>query len=219
MSLLNFSESSVNQLRALLGTYGNEKIGRILKSSSSYVESRWFKVSEEVTVEVEGEDDTYEYKAQEVRVDGSLSVNGIIFDSDGTNTNKPDDPVYFKNLKINSELFTGAVEVGKAYQVEFIAPSSYEEETQYYIIPKGGGGGFYRLIVNNDFTLALDDSNSSDVDLIDDQGNVTESSVIVIQKKYTTANFYEGEILYGVDYSEGGYLLDPFLAGIGGTSA
>lgn len=140
MSLLNFSESSVNQLRALLGTYGNEKIGRILKSSSSYVESRWFKVSEEVTIEVEGEDDTYEYKAQEVKMDGTLLVNGIIFDSDGTNTNSPDDPVYFKNLKINSALFTGAVEVGKAYQVEFIAPSSYEEETQYYIIPKGGGG-------------------------------------------------------------------------------
>ena len=219
MSLLNFSESSVNQLRALLGTYGNEKIGRILKSSSSYVESRWFKVSEEVTITDQNGDESKEYKAQEVRVDGSLSVNGIIFDSDGTNTNKPDDPVYFKNLKINSELFTGAVEVGKAYQVEFIAPSSYEEETQYYIIPKGGGGGFYRLIVDGDFTLLKGDS-SGFCSLIDDQDNIIQSENIVVwQNKYETANFYEGEILYGVDYSLGGYLLDPFLAGIGGTSA
>ena len=165
MSLLNFSESSVNQLRALLGTYGNEKIGRILKSSSSYVESRWFKVSEEVTITDQNGDESKEYKAQEVRVDGSLSVNGIIFDSEGTNTNKPDDPIYFKNLKINSELFTGAVEVGKAYQVEFIAPSSYEEETQYYIIPKGGGGGSIKYAVvesknelDNIYNITLYDS-------------------------------------------------------------
>ncbi len=221
MSLLNFSESSVNQLRALLGTYGNEKIGRILKSSSSYVESRWFKVSEEVTITDQNGDESKEYKAQEVRVDGSLSVNGIIFDSEGTNTNKPDDPIYFKNLKINSELFTGAVEVGKAYQVEFIAPSSYEEETQYYIIPKGGGGGgasMYRLIVKSDFTLLLNGT-SNQFDLIDDTNAIITANVVARQNKYTTANFYEGEILYGVDYSAGGYLLDPFLAGIGGTSA
>ena len=218
MSLLNFSESSVNQLRALLGTYGNEKIGRILKSSSSYVESRWFKVSEEVTVTDQNGDESKEYKAQEVRVDGSLSVNGIIFDSDGTNTNKPDDPVYFNNLKINSELFTGAVEIGKAYQVEFVAPSSYQEQTQYYIIPKGGGGGasMYRLLVKADFTLSFDGT-SDQVDLIDDQDTVITANVIVRQRKYTTANFYSGEYLYGIDYSLGGYLLDPFLAGIGGS--
>jgi len=85
--------------------------------------------------------------------------------------------------------------------------------------PGGGGGGasMYRLLVNNDFTLALNGSNSVDVDLIDDQNNVLTSAVTVTQRKYTTANFYAGEPLYAIDYSLGGYLLDPFLSGIGGS--
>jgi len=86
--------------------------------------------------------------------------------------------------------------------------------------PGGGGGGgasMYRLLVNNDFTLLLNGVNGFDVDLIDDQNNVTTSAVTVTQRKYTTADFYAGEILYAIDYSLGGYLLDPFLAGIGGA--
>ena len=86
--------------------------------------------------------------------------------------------------------------------------------------PGGGGGGgasMYRLLVNNDFTLALNGSNSIDVDLVDDQNVVITSAVTVTQRKFTTANFYAGEYLYAIDYSLGGYLLDPFLAGIGGA--
>ena len=85
--------------------------------------------------------------------------------------------------------------------------------------PGGGGGGasMYRLLVNNDFTLALNGSNSVDVDLINDQNVVQTSAVTVTQRKFTTADFYDGEILYAIDYSGGGYLLDPFLAGIGGS--
>jgi len=82
----------------------------------------------------------------------------------------------------------------------------------------GGGASFYRLLVKSDFTLSLNGT-SNQVDLIDDQNQVITSNVIVRQKKFTTANFYAGEYLYGIDYSLGGYLLDPFLAGIGGTSA
>ena len=84
--------------------------------------------------------------------------------------------------------------------------------------PGGGGGGasMYRLLVNNDFTLGLNGSNSIDVDLVDDQNVVITSAVTVTQRKFTTANFYAGEYLYAIDYSLGGYLLDPFLAGIGG---
>ncbi len=85
--------------------------------------------------------------------------------------------------------------------------------------PGGGGGGasMYRLLVNNDFTLALNGSNTVDVDLINDQNVVQTSAVTVTQRKFTTADFYDGEILYAIDYSAGGYLLDPFLAGIGGS--
>ena len=86
--------------------------------------------------------------------------------------------------------------------------------------PGGGGGGgggtsMYRFLVTNDFTLAKG-GGSAQCNLVDDQDNVI-SGATVYQNKYTTANFYSGEILYGIDYSLGGYLLDPFLAGIGGS--
>ena len=86
--------------------------------------------------------------------------------------------------------------------------------------PGGGGGGgasMYRLLVNNAFTLALNGTNGVDVDLINDQNVVITSAVTVTQRKFTTADFYAGEYLYAIDYSLGGYLLDPFLAGIGGS--
>ncbi len=84
--------------------------------------------------------------------------------------------------------------------------------------PGGGGGGgasMYRLIVKSDFTLALNGT-SNQFDLIDDTNAVITANVVARQNKYTTANFYQDEILYSIDYSAGGYLLDPFLAGIGG---
>ena len=83
--------------------------------------------------------------------------------------------------------------------------------------PGGGGTSMYRLLVNNDFTLASNVLNGVDVSLIDDQNNIITAAVQVIQRKYTTADFYAGEYIYGIDYSLGGYLLDPFLAGIGGA--
>ena len=89
----------------------------------------------------------------------------------------------------------------------------------YWFGNPGGGGGaaFYRLLVNADFTLSLNGSNSLDVSLIDDQNTVITAAVSVTQRKFTSANFYSGEILYAIDYSAGGYLLDPFLSGIGGS--
>jgi len=166
MSLVNFTDPSLEQLRGILGSYGNEQVGRLIKSTATYVESRWFKVTDEVTI-TEGQDETTEYKASEVSMDGTIVPNGIRFDSDATTSNKPDDPVYFKNLKINADLFTGAVEVGKAYQVEFVSPRSYEDETQYYIVPKGGGGGVQYGVVesdgdqNNFYNITLYSSRSS----------------------------------------------------------
>ena len=149
---------------------------------------------------------------------GLWSAKEVYFDETGTPNELTDGRTWGGDNP--SVIINGTVSAGQVVRIEaYYLVDSSDEEQAVWVGSAIGGGGFYRLIVNNDFTLALDDSNSSDVDLIDDQGNVTESSVIVIQKKYTTANFYEGEILYGVDYSEGGYLLDPFLAGIGGTSA
>ena len=140
MSLVNFSQSSLTQLKSLLGSFGNEELERQFTSSVPYVESRWFKVTEAVDV-TEGEDTSTEYKAEEVYPDGTAVSAGIVFDSDATPSNKPSDPTYFKNLKINSDLYTGAIEVNKAYQVEAVWPNDASGEIVYYIIPKGGGGG------------------------------------------------------------------------------
>ena len=85
--------------------------------------------------------------------------------------------------------------------------------------PGGGGGGgttMYRLLVKSDFTILLNGS-SNQFDLVDDTNTVISANVSARQNKYDTANFYSGEILYAIDYSTGGYLLDPFLAGIGGS--
>lgn len=144
MSLLNFSNSSANQLRGILGDNGNEVVGRKAKQSIPYIEARWFRVDEEVTL-----DDVTTYKASEVQLDGSDVTNGIIFDSEGTNTNKPDDPIYYKNLQLNADMFSGSVEVGKTYQVQAVHPKAYADPTKWYIIPQGGGGGVkYAIVVD-----------------------------------------------------------------------
>ena len=215
MSLVNFTEPSLEQLRGILGSYGNEQVGRLVKSTPTYVESRWFKVTAEVTVTV-GQDETTEYKASEVLMDGTIIPNGVWFDSDATNSNDPDDPIYFKNLKINADLFTGAVEVGKAYQVEFISPRSYQEETQYYIVPKGGGGSIYRLLCLSGGASIGYLGTSDNFSLVDDLDVVIESNITVIQRKFSSATFLEGEILYAQADGDN-YDLSPFLAGIGGS--
>jgi len=200
MSLVNFTDPSLEQLRGILGSYGNEQVGRLVKSTPTYVESRWFKVTEEVTETTLNPDgstnDEKEYKASEVLVDGTIVANGVWFDSDATNSNDPEDPIYFDNLKINSELFTGAVEVGKAYQVEFIAPRSYEEETQYYIVPKGGGGGgLYRLLFNGGASLGYNAPINGVADIIDNLDEVIEEDVTIIQRKFSQATIYPNEIM------------------------
>ena len=86
--------------------------------------------------------------------------------------------------------------------------------------PGGGGGGgtsMFRLLVLNDFTLLQNASNAVDVSLVNDLNAVITTPVQVWQKKFATADFYAGEYLYGISYTGGGYLLDPFLAGIGGV--
>ena len=212
MSLVNFTDPSLEQLRGILGSYGNEQVGRLVKSTSTYVESRWFKVTDEVTI-TEGEDETTEYKASEVLMDGTIVPNGVWFDSDATASNNPDDPIYFKNLKINAEPFTGAVEVGKAYQVEFISPRSYEEETQYYIVPKGGGGSADFRLDMKPTTLTINTPFENGADVVTDLGELIEGNVTVIQRVFDTARIYD-EILYGYIDEEGYYCIDKSILGV-----
>ena len=150
------------------------------------------------------------WQAEEVYLDDTGAVvvkpNGFLWDDDN--------PVFTLNAAT-------AAAVMMVSQSGRPAVNPDPAKRYWFGNPGGGGGGggasIYRLIVNNDFTLALNVSNGVDVDLINDQNVVITSAVTVTQRKYTTANFYAGEYLYAIDYSLGGYLLDPFLAGIGGS--
>ena len=151
---------------------------------------------------------------------GLWSAKEVYFDETGTPIELTDGRTWGGDNP--SIIVNGEVTAGQVMRVEsYYLIDSSDEQLPVWIGSAVGGGGasFYRLLVKNDFTLALDGT-SNQVDLVDDQNQVITSNVIVRQRKFTTANFYENEILYGVDYSvEGSYLLDPFLAGIGGTSA
>jgi len=216
MALADFDAETLNKLRALLGSFGNDKVSSLLKRSTTYIESQFFEVTEEVTV-TEGEDETTEYKAKEVLVDGSEVSIGVTFDSDATGTGKVDETIYLPNLKFPAK-FTGEVEVGKIYQVEAVEPSDFDGQTQYYIVPKGGGGAsIYRLICLGDTSIGYN-LTSGGFSLIDNEDNIIESGVVAIQRKFQLANFYENEILYAQADGDN-YDLSPFLAGIGGTSA
>lgn len=215
MSLVNFSPESIAQLRAILGSFGDDEIAREIKSTVPYIESRYFKVSSIVEKETESGDKYNEYKAFEVLPDGTPVDDGIIFDSDATNTFKPADPIYFDNLRINDLIFSGSVELGYAYKVEAVWQELENEDPVYYIIPKGGGGGasIFRLKCLSNTTIAYNAINTN-FSIVDDDDNVTESNVTVLQRKFTTANFYENEILYA-QLEDGIYDLSPFLAGVG----
>ena len=215
MALADFDAETLNKLRALLGSFGNDKVSSLLKRSTTYIESQFFEVTEKVTV-TEGEDETTEYKAKEVLVDGSEVSIGVTFDSDATGTGKVDETIYLPNLKFPAK-FTGEVEVGKIYQVEAVEPSDFDGQTQYYIVPKGGGASIYRLLCLGDTSIGYNGT-STGFSLIDDEDNITESNVTVGQRKFQSANFYENEILYAQADGDN-YDLSPFLAGIGGTSA
>ena len=138
MSIVNFSDSSLAQLKAVLGAYGDQVIGSLVKTSGAYIESRWFELTEIVSFDEEGVED--EYKAQEVYPDGYTLTDGLRFDSDKENSYKPDEPTYLPNLQLNSTLFSGEQELNKAYRVEVSWPTEFGDDPQYFIIPKGGAG-------------------------------------------------------------------------------
>lgn len=150
---------------------------------------------------------------------GLWSAKEVYFDETGTPNELTDGRTWGGDNP--SVIINGTVSAGQVVRIEayYLVDSSDEEQAVWVGSAIGGGGAsMYRLIVKSDFTLLLNGT-SNQFDLIDDTNAIITANVVATQKKYTTANFYEGEILYGVDYSEGGYLLDPFLAGIGGTNA
>ena len=153
--------------------------------------------------------------------DGLWSAKEVYFDETGTASELTDGRTWGGDNP--SIIVNGTVSAGQVMRIEsyYLVDSSDEQLPVWIGSAVGGGGGatIYRLLVNNDFTLALNSTNNVDVDLVNDQNVVITSAVTVEQRKFDSADFYAGEILYAIDYSGGGYLLDPFLAGIGGASA
>ena len=216
MSLVNFNSNSISQLRSILGSFGNDELSLAIRSGAPYIESQYFQVSDIVEIEVEGADNQKEYKAFQVRPDGTPVESGIIFDSDGVNTSKVDDPVYYKNLRVNDLIFSGTVELGFAYKVEAVWDIDKIEDPVYYIIPKGGGGAsIFRLRSKQSNTIGYIDLTETGFDLIDNGDNILEEDVPVIQRKFNQCEFYENEILYATLDSDGVYDLSPFMSGVG----
>ena len=211
MALADFDAETLNKLRALLGSFGNDKVSSLLKRSTTYIESQFFEVTAEVTI-TEGEDETTEYKAKEVLVDGSEVSIGVTFDSDATGTGKVDETIYLPNLKFPAK-FTGGVEVGKIYQVEAVEPSVFDGQTQYYIVPKGGGGSADFRLDMKPTTLTINTPFEKGADVVTDLGELIEGNVTVIQRVFDTASIYD-EILYGYIDEEGYYCIDKSILGV-----
>jgi len=221
MSLLTFTDGQRDTLSSLLNSFGDGDVSRAIRQTTVYIESRYFKVTTQVDVPAEGEvEASTEFKAEEVLPDGTVLPNGIRFDSDGTNTNKIGDPIYYPNLKFNNELFSGSIELNKAYQVEEVDSGVYGEASDWYVIPKGGaGGGFVRLRMIREVDLPYNSNEVNSADVIDDEDNIIASSVAVIQRRFSSAIVYNNEILLGspfpLESGETGYDITINMSGVG----
>ena len=148
---------------------------------------------------------------------GLWSAFEVYFDETGTPNELTDGRVW--GLEIPSIIVNGTVSAGTVIRVEryYYVDSNNEEQPIWVGSAVGGGASIFRLKCLSDVTIGYNGTSSA-FSIIDDSDVVTESNVTVTQRKFTTANFYENEILYAQS-DVLGYDLSPFLAGIGGTSA
>lgn len=217
MALVNFKKESQDKLKVLIGEVNTEEDLRRLRFTDTFVEKNYYKVTHIIESTDSNGDPQTEYKAIQVNPDGTEVENGVVFDSDQTYTSDVDSPLYLPNLKLNADLFSGSVELGKAYKVEEVDPDDFNvEDPIYYIIPKGGGGAsIFRLRSKQSNVIGYIDLAQNGFDLIDNADNILEVDVPVIQRKFSQCEFYENEILYAVLDSEGVYDLSPFMSGVG----
>lgn len=215
MALVNFKKESQDKLKVLIGEVNTEEDLRRLRFTDTFVEKNYYKVTHIIESTDSNGDPQTEYKAIQVNPDGTEVENGVVFDSDQTYTSDVDSPLYLPNLKLNADLFSGSVELGKAYKVEEVDPDDFNvEDPIYYIIPKGGGGASdFRLLMNGT-TLEKGVAFENGASVIDYDGTVIESDVTIIQNLFDTAKIYSGEILYGFIDPDGNYALDKALLGV-----
>ena len=161
--------------------------------------------------------------------DGLWSAKEVYFDETGTASELVDgrtwgaDSVYI--------IVNGTVSVGQVVRVEayYMVDANGAEQAVWVGSAIGGGGtSMFRFKVLADFSSGKGDQSLGKAELVDEHDIVLDngSTIILTQNKFTEADFFEGEILYAITanpifpsplYTY--YLLDPFLAGIGGTSA
>jgi len=149
--------------------------------------------------------------------DGLWSAFEVYFDETGTPNELADGRIW--GLDAPSIVVNGTVSSGQVMRVEryYLIDSEGKEQPVWVGSAVGGGASIFRLKCLSDTSISYGDT-SSVFSVIDDIDVVIEANVTVTQRKFTTANFYENEILYAQSDALG-YDLSPFLAGIGGTSA
>ncbi len=148
---------------------------------------------------------------------GLWSAFEVYFDETGTPNELTDGRVW--GLEIPSIIVNGTISAGTVIRVEryYYVDSSNDEQPIWVGSAVGGGASIFRLKCLSDTSIGYNGISSA-FSVIDNNDVVIEANVIVTQRKFTTADFYENEILYAQS-DELGYDLSPFLAGIGGTSA
>jgi len=148
---------------------------------------------------------------------GLWSAFEVYFDETGTPNELADGRIW--GLDAPSIVVNGTVSAGQVMRVEryYLIDSEGKEQPVWVGSAVGGGASIFRLKCLSDTSISYGDT-SSVFSVIDDIDVVIEANVTVTQRKFTTANFYENEILYAQSDALG-YDLSPFLAGIGGTSA
>jgi len=207
MALVNFKKESQDKLKVLIGEVKTEEQLRRLRFTDTFVEKNYYKVTHIIESTDGNGDPLTEYKAIQVNPDGTEVENGIVFDSDQTYTSDVDSPFYLPNLKINAELFSGSVEVGKAYKVEEVDPNEFNvEDPIYYIIPKGGGGGgfLYALVKSN----VEDNIYNCDIysEPVEDDSLKVEQDVLAVAYNVVYGEIPVGRFLPFTSGGNGGYI-------------
>ena len=193
--MYNLSESDVKVLKQTINTVNNlpssqrNKSRPTIKHAFAYVE-----------LTEQGED-------------GLWSAKEVYFDETGAATELEDgrtwgaDSVYI--------IVNGTVSVGQVVRVEayYMVDSNGAEQAVW--VGSAIGGGIYRLKCISDNILSYNNPTQG-FSLIDNDDLVIQEDIFVTQRKFTSSQFYENEILYA-QLEDDIYDLSPFLAGIGGV--
>ena len=144
---------------------------------------------------------------------GLWSAKEVYFDETGTPNELTDGRTWGGDNP--SVIINGKVSAGQVVRIEaYYLVDSSDEEQAVWVGSAIGGGETYRLSCLSGGASIGYGGTSDNFSLLDNNDNVIESNIIVTQRKYQSAIFFEDEILYA-QADELGYDLSPFLSGVG----